>query len=102
MPLDRNRCRPLLKSFDFRHLFVEELGWETHKATLDVPLKDGSASLASIAHKRGFVAWQCAAPAGRFPDSAARRKIEREVAKAAHEHLNRFAGHDMTPVFHEG
>lgn len=87
MPLDRTRCRPLLQSFDFRNLFIEELGWDTHKATLDVPLKTGSARLESIAHKRGFVAWHCPAPAGKFPDSAARRKIEREVAKAAHEHL---------------
>ena len=88
MPLDRTRCRPLLQNFDFRSLFIEELGWDAHKAALDIPLKSGSVRLASIAHKRGFVAWHCATPAGgKFPDSAARRKIEREVAKAAHEHL---------------
>jgi len=87
MPLDRQRCRPLLQNFDFRTLFIEELGWDNHKAALDIPLKSGSARLESIAHKRGFVAWHCPAPAGKFPDSAARRKIEREVAKAAHEHL---------------
>jgi hypothetical protein len=87
MPLDRNRCRPLLQDFEFRNLFIEELGWDTHKATLDIPLKTGSARLESIAHKRGFVAWHCPASAGKFPDAAARRKIEREVAKAAHEHL---------------
>ncbi|PAW62617.1 MAG: hypothetical protein B9S37_00855 [Verrucomicrobiia bacterium Tous-C3TDCM] len=88
MPLDRNRCRPLLQNFDFRSLFIEEVGWDTYKAALDIPLKSGSARLESIAHKRGFVAWHCATPAGgKFPDSSARRKIEREVAKAAHEHL---------------
>lgn len=87
MLLDRKRCRPLLQSFDFRNLFIEELGWDTHKATLDIPLKAGSARLESIAHKRGFVAWHCPGAAGKFPDAAARRKIEREVAKVAHEHL---------------
>jgi len=87
MPLDRNHCRPLLQDFDFRTLFIEELGWDTHKATLDIPLKDGSARLESIAHKRGFVAWHCPASVGGFPDAAVRRKIEHEVAKAAHEHL---------------
>ena len=87
MPLDRTRCRPLLQNFDFRSLFIDELGWDTYKAALDIPLKSGSARLESIAHKRGFVAWHCATPAGgKFPDSAARRKIEREVAKASHEH----------------
>lgn len=88
MPLDRKRCRPLLQSFDFRNLFIEELGWDTHKATLDIPLKDGGARLVSISHKRGFVAWNCATPVGgKFPDSATRRRIEREATKAAHEHL---------------
>jgi hypothetical protein len=87
MPLDRTRCRPLLQNFDFRLLFIEELGWDARKATLEIPLKSGSARLESIAHKRGFVAWLCPSPAGKFPDSAARRRIEREVAKAAHEHL---------------
>ena len=87
MPLDRTRCRPLLQNFDFRSLFIEELGWDAHNATLEIPLKSGSARLESIAHKRGFVAWHCPSPAGKFPDSSARRKIEREVAKAAHEHL---------------
>jgi hypothetical protein len=88
MPLDRNRCRPLLQSFDFRNLFIEELGWDGHKAALDVALKEASVRLESISHKRGFVVWQCVSPAGgRFPDSAARRRIEREATKAAHEHL---------------
>ncbi len=87
MPLDRNRCRPLLQNFDFRSLFIDELGWDVRKATLEIPLKSGPARLESIAHKRGFVAWHCLAAAGKFPDAAARRKIEREVAKAAHEHL---------------
>jgi hypothetical protein len=96
MLLDRQRCRPLLQSFDFRSLFIEELGWDTHKATLDVPLKSGSACLESIAHKRGFVAWHCPAAAGKFPDAAARRKIEREVAKAAHEHLIVFTDADKS------
>jgi hypothetical protein len=87
MSLDRQRCRPLLQSFNFRHLFIEELGWDAHKATLDLALKEGFTRLESVAHKRGFVAWHCPAPDGHFPDASARRKIEREVAKASHEHL---------------
>lgn len=61
MPLDRTRCRPLLQSFDFRTLFVEELGWDKHKASLDIPLEADQVHLESIAHKRGFVAWHCPA-----------------------------------------
>ena len=45
-------------------------------------------NLQAIAEKRGLVAWHCLTLAGqKFPDSAHRRRIEREVAKAAHEHL---------------
>lgn len=88
MPLDRNRCRPLLQSFDFTGLFIDELGWDTHKATHEIPLPDRSVRLEAIAHKRGFVAWHCPTAKGSiFPDAAARRRIEREATKAAHEHL---------------
>jgi hypothetical protein len=88
MPLDRTRCRPLLQSFDFTGLFIEELGWDTHKATHEIPLPDRSVRLEAIAHKRGFVAWHCPTAKGSiFPDAAARRRIEREATKAAHEHL---------------
>jgi hypothetical protein len=96
MPLNRNSCRPLLQNFDFRSLFIDELGWDTHKSALDIPLKTGTARLESIAHKRGFVAWHCPSPAGKFPDSSARRKIEREVAKASHEHLIVFTDADKS------
>ena len=45
-------------------------------------------NLQAIAEKRGLVAWHCLTLAGqKLPDSAHRRRIEREVAKAAHEHL---------------
>lgn len=91
MPLDRNRCRALLQAFDFRNLFIEELGWDTRKATIDVAWTDGGARLESIAHKRGFVVWHCNAPDNAFPDAAARRRIEREATKAAHEHLILFS-----------
>lgn len=88
MPLDRTRCRPLLQSFDFTGLFIEELGWDTHKATHEIPLPGRSIRLEAIAHKRGFVAWHCPTAKGSiFPDAAARRRIEREATKAAHEHL---------------
>jgi hypothetical protein len=88
MPLDRNRCRPLLQNFDFRTLFIDELGWDTHRASLEIIIKNGEVRLDAICNKRGFVVWHCTTPAGgAFPDSNARRRIEREATKAAHEHL---------------
>ena len=88
MTLNQTNCRQLLKQFDFRNLFVQELGWDNHKATLQIAVDDKQHQLTAVAQKRGMVAYQCAAPVGcHLPEYAVRRKIEQQVAKAAHEHL---------------
>jgi hypothetical protein len=88
MPLDQTKSRQLLKQFDFRDLFLQELGWDNHKAALHITVDGEQQQLAAIAQKRGMVAYQCATPAGgSLPEYGVRRKIEQQVAKAAHEHL---------------
>jgi hypothetical protein len=88
MPLDQTKSRQLLKQFDFRNLFLQELGWDNHKAALHITVDGEQQQLAAIAQKRGMVAYQCATPAGgSLPEYGVRRKIEQQVAKAAHEHL---------------
>ena len=34
MPIDRDRSRHCLNAFDFRKLFIEELGWDKFSAKL--------------------------------------------------------------------
>ena len=88
MPLDKTAARQRIQKFDFPGLFTQELGWDWHKPTQTVTLAGRSFTLQAVAEKRGFVAWHCPTPAGeKLPDSAFRRRIEREVTKAAHEHL---------------
>ncbi len=88
MPLNSARARQLLKEFNFRLLFRDELGWDNHNGTLQITLGGNPTSLNALAQKRGMVAYQFATPAGeRLPEYAVRRKIEQQVAKAAHEHL---------------
>ena len=88
MPLNVNRVRQLLKNFDFPALFREELGWDTHNAPLEIQLDGQPQKLQAVAQKRGMVALHCPTPAGgRLPEYSIRRKIEQQVAKAAHEHL---------------
>jgi hypothetical protein len=88
MPLNTAHARQLLSNGDLRALFIEELGWDTHNAKLDVNVVGVSVALQALAQKRGMVAYQCPTPAGeRLPDYAQRRKIEQQVAKSAHEHL---------------
>ena len=82
------RARKLLRSFDFRGLFIEELGWDRHYAPLEIVALGSSITLSGLAQKRGMVAYHCPAPTGQpLPDYSQRRKIEHQVAKSAHEHL---------------
>ena len=88
MPLNSACARQLLKEFNFRSLFRDELGWDNHNGTLQINLDGTPTSLGALAQKRGMVAYQFATPAGeRLPEYVVRRKIEQQVAKAAHEHL---------------
>jgi hypothetical protein len=82
------QARKFLEQGDLRSLFIEELGWDSHPTTLKIPSAEPLIALQAIAQKRGMVAYQFATPPGsRLPDYAQRRKIERQVAKVAHEHL---------------
>src|ERR1044072_541397 len=88
MSLNSTRARKLLKNFDFRSLFVDELGWDKHQASLEVTLDERTGTLAALAHKRGMVAFHCPTPAGQpMPEYSLRRKIEHQVAKSALEHF---------------
>ena len=89
-PLDRAIVRQLLDAFDLRRLFVEELGWDHGGADTTVAVDGRTFPLEAIAQKRGLVAYQCVAGVG-LPDYPTRQKIERQVAKDAHEHLVVFA-----------
>ena len=88
MRLNSERTRKLLQRFDFKTLFVEELGWDHYISTLDVPVDGRNFALSAIAEKRGMVVFICEPlNDGSIPEYSRRRKIERQVAKSAHEHI---------------
>lgn len=91
MPIDSARAKACLKDFDFRRLFIEELGWDHHDASLPVEIDGTTFNLAGCAHKRGLAAFVCqpsaSTPGGQIPNYPLRLKIERQVAKSAHEHI---------------
>jgi len=97
MHLDFERIRQLLKAFDFRTMFVDELGWDRHDAHLDMAIDGRMIRLEALAQKRGMVSYLCpTAPGEPLPDYATRRKIESQAAKTAHEHLIIFVDPDQT------
>jgi len=83
MKIDVAAVRKCLKSFDFRTLFREHLGWDNYQATLDIPVGDDTFRLTAVAQKRGFVAFTCPV----IPDRPTRLKIDRQVTKSAREHF---------------
>lgn len=84
MKIDVPSVRKCLKSFDFKTLFREQLGWDNHQAQLDIPVNGQTVSLYAIAQKRGFVAFICDS---NIPDRATRLKIDHQITKSAREHF---------------
>lgn len=84
MKFNKAEVRQILKSFDFKTLFREHLGWDNHQAQLDVPVNGEAFSLSAIAQKRGFVAFVCDGP---IPERATRLKIDHQITKSAREHF---------------
>jgi hypothetical protein len=85
--MDASRARQLLQNFDFRTLFVEELGWDRYNVSLEIEVLGSAITLSAVAQKRGMVAYHCPPIGDVLPDYPWRRKIEHQVCKAAHEHL---------------
>ena len=84
MHFDSDQVRHLLKTFNFKSLFIEQLGWDHHSDTIETVVNGQAYKLAAIAQKRGVVVF---VHDGAIPDDQTRRKIDRFVAKSAHQHL---------------
>jgi hypothetical protein len=88
MNIDKPAIRDRLARFDFTGLFTQELGWDFPASNLSVRVAEQEFRLVSVAQKRGVQVLHCQPAAdGRIPDHAMRRKIEKQVAKTAYEHL---------------
>ncbi|MBK9746635.1 MAG: hypothetical protein IPO91_07600 [Chloroflexi bacterium] len=95
MTLSTERMRACLQTFDFKRLFVEELGWNNYSARLAPADVDGVRySFTPIAEQGGMVVVSCTAEDGNIPPSGARRKIDQHVTDLAFEHLIIFLDRD--------
>ncbi|MFL6284431.1 MAG: Eco57I restriction-modification methylase domain-containing protein [Pyrinomonadaceae bacterium] len=98
MPVNNLRVRQLIRDFDFKRLFVEELGWDRFRAQpIEVVVDGASYGLSPLAEKRGFQVFECSPdPEGNVPERPARMKIERQLTKLAFEHLVVFVNRDRS------
>jgi hypothetical protein len=95
MTLSTQQMRACLQTFDFKRLFVEELGWNTYSARIAPADVDGvSYTFAPIAEQGGMVVVTCTAADGNIPPSGTRRKIDKYVTGLAFEHLIIFLDRD--------
>ena len=89
MQINVERTRQYLKKFNFQPLFIDELGWDCHRQTLNIEVGENGYTLTAIAEKRGMVVFECQANTteGGIPKYATRRKIQQEAAKSVHENF---------------
>ena len=88
MALDSQSTRRKLRDFEISRLFIEDLGWDRPGPSLEVRIGDETFALRAVAQKRGVQVFECSPAAdGEVPDRTVRQKIDREIAKSAHEHL---------------
>jgi hypothetical protein len=83
------RTRDLLQKFDFRGLFIEELGWSQPSLRRPAVSTYNGATFEQrqIADLSGVVVFEVTAQDGSIPDAKTRAAIHKEVAKLHHENL---------------
>lgn len=97
MNLSKPRIQHYLKEFKLRKLFIEELGWDRYSGKLTVHVDGITYTLEAIAEKRGVQILLCRSEdKASLPGYAVRRKIEKQVARSAYEHLVIFHDADQT------
>ncbi|MEI6808097.1 MAG: DNA methyltransferase [bacterium] len=86
--MNKTNARDLLSHFDFKALFLNELGWDNHDGSLPMKVGEDTLTLTAVAEKRGMAAYLCTMPgAGKTYDYPTRCRIEAQLAKSVREHL---------------
>ena len=98
MPIHFDRTRDFLKQFDFRPLFIEELGWSqpSRKTPLEIEVKSARFTCRHVAQLAGAVVVEVEAEHGTIPDAKSRAAVHKEIAKLHHENLLIFVDRERT------
>ena len=91
MQLRIEQIRACLQAFDFKKLFIQELGWDKHSANLPVAVDGKVFNLHAIAEKRGMQVFELMAPstrASRLRRPPQDRAPRGEAGSRTHHHLH--------------
>lgn len=98
MPINRANVRKLLQEFDFRNLFIEEMGWGSVPNTRPAPMEiDGTRYMRRlIAQMSGVSVFEIypADPNAKLPDAKTRAAIHKQIEGLSHENLLIFLDDD--------
>jgi hypothetical protein len=96
MSFDTARVRANLNDFNFRDLFVEELGWSRPIDLKKVIVDVGGTSLerVEIAQLAGVVVYELTSSDGSIPDPKTRKAIHTQISKTRHDNLLIFLDRD--------
>ena len=94
--LNIERTRKALQSFDFKTLFIEELGWSnpTSNKNINETIKEIAISRKPIAELSGAVVFEISTPNGEVPEPKQRMAIAKEIQKQHFEHVLIFVDKD--------
>jgi hypothetical protein len=94
--LNIENTRKALQSFDFKTLFVEELGWSNPSTSkvINETIKDIAIVRKPIAELSGAVVFEITTPTGNVPEPKDRTAIAKEIQKQHYEHVLIFLDSD--------
>jgi len=96
--LNIERTRKLLQQFDFKLLFIEELGWSQPTGIQAVMLVHEGViyERLKIAQLSGVVIFEIRSTDGRMPDAKTRAALHKEISRHHHENLLIFLDQNRT------
>ncbi len=98
MPLNPTSARENLNGFDFKTLFVEELGWSQPitRDAVQFECQDTTFTRKEIAALSGVVVFEVTAADGCIPDADTCKAVHKEISALFHENLLIFLDTDRT------
>lgn len=89
MPFEDSEVRKCIRDFEFKQLFINNLGWDNYNSRLfNIQIDGKNFELQPFAQKRGMAVFLCESRSSdEIPDYPLRLKIDRQVSRTTFEHI---------------